>query len=270
MSKESAPFVVIGLFFLGFILGVHRYSKAATAEQMQHIIGQRSAAETARAEAQSARIAESMMRYKEVVAAEKTAIRAAAVAALPGDPAKGKLNFMTCMACHGQKGEGMRALNTPRLAGQASWYLKRQLRKFKEGIRGAHPQDITGMQMAPMARLLASDEIIDNVIAYIATLDPDKAADRGHGEPAAGKTPYAICATCHGRSAEGMELQKAPSLTGQHAWYLAKQLKNFKTGLRGYHEKDIEGKLMTPMAQMLQDDKAINDLIAYIQSLSEE
>ena len=174
MFKESAPFAVIGLFFLGFILGVHHYSKAATAEQMQHITEQRSAAETARFEIQSTLVAESTMRYKEVVAAEKAASRAAAIAALPGDPAKGKLNFMTCMACHGQKGEGMRALNTPRLAGQASWYLKMQLLKFKEGVRGAHPQDITGMLMAPMAKLLTSEEAIDNVVAYIATLDPGK------------------------------------------------------------------------------------------------
>ena len=43
----------------------------------------------------------------------------------------------------------------------------------------------------------------------------------------------------------------------------------FKDSIRGSHEKDIEGKLMIPMVQMLADDKAIADLIAYIQSMEE-
>ena len=221
------------------------------------------AEEVARAEAQ----AQLVGRYEERVSGLKVAARAAALAALPGDPKKGQMLFITCMACHGLKGEGMRAFNTPRLSGQAPWYLRRQLLKFRDGVRGAHPGDVTGMQMAPMAKLLRSEERIDDVVAYIASLDPGKPADASGGDPVTGETHYTVCVACHGRDGSGIEQQKGPMLAGQHAWYLVRQLKNFKGGVRGYHEDDAEGKLMVPMAQLLQDDRVIDDLVAYIRSL---
>ena len=52
-----------------------------------------------------------------------------------GDPEKGKMFYGTCVACHGKTGEGGRLFNSPRLATQTTWYLKRQLIKFKEGVR---------------------------------------------------------------------------------------------------------------------------------------
>ncbi|MGY8824540.1 MAG: hypothetical protein ACKVJG_11505 [Candidatus Latescibacterota bacterium] len=51
---------------------------------------------------------------------------------------------------------------------------------------------------------------------------------------------------------------------------MARQLKNFILRVRGTHAQDEEGHLMGPMARTLQDAAAIDDLIAYIQSLSEE
>lgn len=87
-----------------------------------------------------------------------------------GDAAKGKTLFATCVACHGGGAEGNKALNAPRLAGQEDWYLVRQLKNFKDGIRGADPNDIYGQQMAPMAQLLPDDQAIADVVAYIETL----------------------------------------------------------------------------------------------------
>ena len=72
------------------------------------------------------------------------------------------------------------------------------------------------MQMAPMAKLLFNDAAIDSIVAYMATLDPGKPADRGKGDPAKGKEYFSICATCHGPKAQGNEVQKTPKLTGQH------------------------------------------------------
>ena len=59
----------------------------------------------------------------------------------------GKAAYQTCSMCHGNDGEGNAALNAPALAGQEAWYLKRQLQKFKDGVRGTHPDDVYGMQM---------------------------------------------------------------------------------------------------------------------------
>ncbi len=275
LFKETVPIGVIVLCSLGLTLGIHEYSKADTSERLQQLTTLRATEESALAEEKAAntealniRVAEATVRNDKEVAAQKAVEKAAVVAALPGDPAKGKNFYMTCMACHGLKGEGMRALNSPRLAGQEAWYLKAQMRKFKEGIRGSNPKNIYGMQMAPMAKILA-DEAVDDVIAYIATFDTGKPADKGSGDAAAGKMLYPICAACHGPQGQGIEAQKAPEITNQHAWYMERQIKNFKNGIRGAHEKDIEGKLMIPMVQTLTDDKAIANVVAYIQSLNE-
>jgi len=72
-----------------------------------------------------------------------------------------------CGACHGTKAEGNVALKSPRLAGLDAAYLKRQFTNFRDGIRGAHPQDLQGRQMAMMARTLGTDRDLDDVIAFI-------------------------------------------------------------------------------------------------------
>ena len=89
------------------------------------------------------------------------------------------------------------------------------------------------------------------------------------GDVAAGKVQYGVCAACHGAQAEGNTALNAPKLSGQGGWYLARQLKNFKDGARGTHEKDVYGKQMAPMAATLANDAAINNVVAYINSLPE-
>ena len=87
------------------------------------------------------------------------------------------------------------------------------------------------------------------------------------GDPIAGQSQYAVCAACHGAQGEGNLALHAPKLSGQGAWYLKRQLGYFKTGVRGSHEQDLFGKQMAPMAQTLADDAAINNVVAYIQTL---
>lgn len=87
-----------------------------------------------------------------------------------GDPARGAGLYGVCATCHGDKAEGRHEMNAPRLAGRESWYLERQLRNFKSGARGADPRDIYGLQMAPMAQLLADEQAIADVVAYIDSL----------------------------------------------------------------------------------------------------
>ena len=58
-----------------------------------------------------------------------------------GDIEKGKTLYNICTACHGPNAEGNSALNAPANAGQDPWYLTRQLKNFRAGIRGAHPDD---------------------------------------------------------------------------------------------------------------------------------
>ncbi|MDQ8204947.1 c-type cytochrome [Pelagicoccus sp. SDUM812003] len=87
-----------------------------------------------------------------------------------GDPEKGKMLYMTCQACHGPDGKGNDMLNSPSLINQHDWYTLHQLHKFKEGVRGSNPEDVTGSQMRPMAMTLADEQAMKDVIAYIQSL----------------------------------------------------------------------------------------------------
>jgi cytochrome c oxidase subunit 2 len=182
------------------------------------------------------------------------------------DPVAGQALYATCAACHGAQGEGNPALNAPKLAGQGAWYLKRQLVHFKQGARGTNDKDLNGKVMAPMAAILTDSAAIDNVAAYIMTL-PDKPAPATvKGNARNGASRYVTCGACHGADGRGIEATNAPRLKGMSDWYMVTQLKNFRGGIRGAHPQDIYGSQMALMAAMLNDDQAINDMVAYINS----
>jgi cytochrome c553 len=86
-----------------------------------------------------------------------------------GDAAKGAASWGVCLACHGPAGQGNEAMKAPPLAGQADWYLLAQLKKFKAGIRGANPLDVSGGTMRPMSMTLADEQAMRNVLAHVAT-----------------------------------------------------------------------------------------------------
>jgi len=183
------------------------------------------------------------------------------------DAAAGKAAYSVCATCHAPNGGGNQSLNAPRIAGQYDWYLKRQLQAFKDGVRGAAAGDIYGAQMRPMAMTLANDFAIDNVVAYIGTLTAPAPAATVQGDAAAGKQLYATCAACHGPKAEGNVALNSPRLTDQDDWYLVRALQDFKKGIRGSNPKDTYGAQMKPMAAMLANDQAINNVVVYIRSL---
>ncbi len=187
--------------------------------------------------------------------------------AYAADAEAGKMAYAVCAACHGASGEGNVALNSPKIAGQEPWYLRRQLELFRSGARGTAAGDIYGMQMRPMAMSIVDEAAMENLIAYVQTLPVNPPAITVEGDVAAGKVAYAVCAACHGANAEGVEQLGGPRLAGQEDWYLVRQINNYKQGLRGYHASDIFGAQMKPMVLTLVDDQAINNIAAYINSL---
>jgi len=182
------------------------------------------------------------------------------------DPAAGEALYAVCSACHGAQGEGNPTMNAPKLAGQDAWYLRRQLAHFKKGARGAHSNDVFGKVMAPMAATLPDDAAIANVAAYIGTLPDKPAPTTVKGDPRRGSQRYVTCATCHGPQGRGNEATNAPRLKGMSDWYMVTQLKNFRAGVRGSHSQDMYGGQMALMAAILNDDQAIHDVVAYIDS----
>ena len=84
------------------------------------------------------------------------------------------------------------------------------------------------------------------------------AAVNAEGDAAAGKAAAAVCGSCHG--ADGKALVPAyPNLGGQHASYIAKQLTEYRGGIRA-------NAIMAGMAAAL-TDQGILDLAAYYANL---
>jgi cytochrome c oxidase subunit 2 len=181
-----------------------------------------------------------------------------------GNVAAGQTAYVVCGACHGPQAQGNQTLNAPKLSSQAGWYLTRQLHHFKDGIRGANDQDIYARQMVPMAKTLVDDAAISNVVAYISSLPDERAPATLVGDPDRGKSLYATCAGCHGTAGQGIWSTNAPRLARMSDWYLKRQLHDFQQGIRGGHPQDFYGAQMVLMARILPDDRAIDDLLAYI------
>lgn len=84
-------------------------------------------------------------------------------------------------------------------------------------------------------------------------------ANAFEGDAQAGKTKAAMCAACHGANGIGAT-DAYPNLAGQHADYVVKQLKAFKSGSR----KDA---VMAPMAAGL-SDQDMADVAAHFASFN--
>ena len=92
---------------------------------------------------------------------------------LNGDAVAGQELYGLCAACHGSRGEGNAGLKSPSLTGLNDWYLLTQLKNYKAGLRGFHPDDTLGLQMRGIVEALRDEQAMLDVIAYIATLDSD-------------------------------------------------------------------------------------------------
>ena len=154
------------------------------------------------------------------------------VSASAADITAGEQKAANCMGCHGPKGKSSSA-QWPNLAAQQSAYIVNQLNAFKTGTRN-------NSMMQSMAANLSDDDMA-NLAAYYSSQPPISAG----GDPTlakSGQTKASMCLGCHGSSAEGNG--QFPRLAGQHPDYLAKQLSNFKEGVRkSGHMQAIAGTL---------------------------
>ena len=190
-------------------------------------------------------------------------------AAATGDAAKGKVLYAkTCVACHGDRAQGKREVNSPALHTQEPWYLLAQLQKFRAGLRGADPKDANGSIMRPMAQSLPDEQSLLDVAAYVSSIEGPPAANEVKADVAAGAATYKkVCVACHGDNGRGKPEVKSPALVGQNDWYVVMQLQKFKQGLRGANVKDLTGAQMRAIASTLPTDQAMKDVAAYIATL---
>ncbi|QFU77439.1 c-type cytochrome [Halioglobus maricola] len=195
---------------------------------------------------------------------------AAAPSFAEGDAAAGAASYATCVACHGDNGQGNKAMSAPRINHLEQVYVAAQLNKFRSGVRGGQGATPTAMTMAPMAAVLADDAAVANVAAYIAGLESPASAASVEGDATMGADYYnQFCGACHGAGAVGNPALNSPRLAGGDDWYLEAQLLAFRSGARGAHPDDKTGKQMRAMAMILPDEQAVRDVVAYLHGLGE-
>jgi cytochrome c553 len=168
-----------------------------------------------------------------------------------------------CAACHGADGNSV-APRYPVLAGQGADYLFDQLQQFASqgrrptgGVMGAFAVNLDRRQMQALAD-------------YFARQPPQP---RGDGRPPPNDEGERIftngvadahvpaCASCHGVHGDGLP-PRFPRLAGQHAGYLASQLRLYRAGTR---ISDRQG-LMRAVATHLSDHE-IDAVASYAAAL---
>lgn len=138
---------------------------------------------------------------------------------LAGDVEAGARVYETCAVCHLPSGAGRDDGTFPKLAGQHTGVLVKQMLDIRQGRR-------RNPVMQPHAELGDLQEIAD-VAAYIGTLPPTAGAGAGDGTALEeGRRLYELdCAGCHGARGEGDAAHLVPVLAGQHYAYLLRQLR---------------------------------------------
>lgn len=177
-----------------------------------------------------------------------------------GDKAAGKQKSATCAGCHGVDGNSANP-DWPKLAGQSAEYLIKQMQDFKSGDERKdatmQPQvaNLSDQDMADIAAWFSSHKVKPGM-ADEKVVSMGEALYRG-GNPAAG---LAACMGCHAPNGAGNPAAKFPRLSGQHAKYTAKQLRDFRSGER----LNDAGKMMRNIALRLTDPEieAVSQYIA--------
>lgn len=177
--------------------------------------------------------------------------------------------YLYCTTCHGTDGNGNIRIGAPKISGMEDWYIRNQFRSFLSGWRGDHVEDDGGAEMRAIARILNEPSALNLAIDYVGGMKSIPATATVAGDVDRGGELYETCAACHGPGGRGLEVLNAPALAGQSDWYLVKALSDYRHGIRGAHPDDVYGIQMKAAVGLLQDEKAVRDVVAYIGSLAQ-
>lgn len=179
-----------------------------------------------------------------------------------GDADAGQAKAQVCFSCHGVNGNSVNPI-WPNLAGQNEGYIAKQLADFKAGDQRNDPlmmgqvMSLSPQDMADMAAFFAKQKPSAGS-ADEAMLAKGEQIYRG-GNKATG---VSACMACHGPTGAGNPAAKYPLLSGQHAAYTVKTLKDFRSGSR----KNDPGKMMQNIAARMTDAE-IEAVSSYMQGL---
>jgi len=164
-----------------------------------------------------------------LVAAAALSSPAMAAGSLVGDAAAGQAKAVTCGACHGADGNSA-VPNFPKLAGLGEKYLLKQMKDIRSGLRPV-------AAMAGQVDNMSDQDLADIAAFYDSQTRSAEMADADLVE--LGRKIYlsgimerkvAACSGCHSPTGKGNGPAGFPGLSGQHADYIAAQLKMFRKG----------------------------------------
>jgi cytochrome c553 len=175
-----------------------------------------------------------------------------------------------CATCHGTKGEGKAEVKAPSIASLPAWYVVRQVENFQSDRRGAHPEDAEGQLMRAMSKVLSKEQTA-SIAVLVERLPRVKPLPTLKTDVARGREVYAErCMECHRFNGEGEIAFGAAPLVGLQDWYLAAQLRKFKTGVRGAGKDDENGQKMVKAARnFIEDEELTQSLAAWLVQLQE-
>ena len=200
-----------------------------------------------------------------------------------GDAAAGEAKAAACVACHGQGGNST-VPSFPKLAGQNERYLIKQLQDIQCGALSAEEQKATKCMARPIPQMAGQlDGMNDQDLADIAAYFAAQPAAGGQAKDdaaiiAKGAEIYsagirskgvAACAACHSPTGKGNAPAGFPRVSGQHADYVAAQLRAFRASADGDHSgrsNDGETQMMRDNAYRMSDAE-IDAVANYIQGL---
>ncbi len=192
-----------------------------------------------------------------------TAFPADADSLVDGSAEAGKAKSITCGACHGMEGNSVNPL-WPNISGQSAPYIVAQLQAFKNGTR-SDPL-MTGQAM------MLSDQDARDLAVYFESLPAAAKSVVDTRTVARAEALYrggnndskaTACMACHGPTGRGNPAATYPSLHGQHAAYVAKQLRDYASGAR---QSDGKTRIMRDIAARLNEDDIVA-IASYIQGL---
>ena len=155
-----------------------------------------------------------------------------------GDAVAGETLGYTCLGCHGVEGyrNAYPSYRVPKLGGQKAAYLVIASKGYRDGTR------VLPTMTAQASSL--TDQQIEDVAAYLASVNADTVAAGGSSAPSLEETT--TCIACHGQN--GISLSPSwPTLAGQHEDYLEHALNQYRDGTR----KDP---VMAPLVAALTDE----------------
>lgn len=181
--------------------------------------------------------------------------------AVAGDPEAGQAKSTTCTACHGTDGNSVNPA-WPSIAGQHESYIISQLQAYRDGTRNdplmaGMAAGLSDTDMADLAAYYASQEAAGHE-ADPELVDLGSRIYRG-GNTASGVT---ACIACHGVNGRGNPAAGWPRVAGQHATYIAEELREYRAGNR---VTDMNAMMRDIAARMT--DEEIEAVASYIQGL---